>query len=142
MAKYESTLAPALRQWVEMLIEYYPENKRRLQLLKNSMIPSAIPKYGPQAGGGDSEARPTEEVAVKIVSDRYLLNLEMTVGAISSVYDQLGELDRELLRLRFWDGNLTPDGIALRLNVSRTTFYIHLNSILVEVARRIGYIDL
>jgi len=107
------------------------------------MIPSQISQYGPRTGASfDSEQRPTEDIAVKIASDRYIFQLELTVAAIDSVITGLTDLDKELLRLKYWDGKLTPEGIAIKLNIGRTTVYEHLNNILVEIARRLGYIDL
>ena len=107
------------------------------------MIPSAIPKYGPQTGGGfDAEGRPVEDVAIRIANNDYILNLERTVVAIGSVFSRLSASDQELVRLRYWSGNLTPEGVALKLNIDKATFYYRLNNILVEIARRLGLVDL
>ena len=138
MAKY--TLEPWLREFIEGQIRYFPENRKILAQLKNDMIPSAIPKYGPQTGGFDPEQRPTEDVAIKMASDRYIFQLELTVSAIDAVYEALADLDKELLRLKYWSGELTAEGIALKLNMDKATLYRHLNTILEEVGRRLGYI--
>lgn len=106
------------------------------------MIPSSIPKYGPQTGGFDPEQRPTEDVAVRIANNDYILQLERTVIAIGSVYDRLSAGDQELVRMRYWSGDLTPEGIAYRLNIDKATFYYRLNNILVEIARRLGLVDI
>ncbi len=107
------------------------------------MIPSQISQYGPREGGGfDPEQRPTEEIAVKIAADRYILQLELTVAAIDSVVNTLSDLDKELLRLKYWDGKLTPEGIALKLHMDKVTMYRHLNVILTEIGRRLGYVDI
>ena len=135
-------LSPQLRSWIEYQLEYYPENKRQLATLKESMIPSSIPKYGPQTGGFDPEQRPTENIAVRIANNDYILQLERTVNAIGSVYDRLGPSDQELVRLRYWSGNLTPEGISYRINIDKATFYYRLNNILVEIARRLGLVDI
>ena len=112
-------------------------------MLKSDMIPSQISQYGPREGSSfDPEQRPTEDIAVKIAADRYIFQLEQTVATIDSVINSLSELDKELLRLRYWDGKLTPDGIAIKLNMDRSTFYDRLNKILVEIARRMGYVDI
>lgn len=136
------TIAVQIRHWIEYQIEYYPENKRILETMKTDMIPSQITQYGYREGGGfDSERRPTEDVAIRIINDRYIHQLELTVSAIGSVYDSLSAEDKELIRLRYWSGELTPEGIALKLNLGIATFYRRLNAILMEVGRRLGYID-
>ena len=64
------------------------------------------------------------------------------MNAIESVLAHLSDTDLELIRLRYWSGDLTPDGIAMKLNIGRTTVFERLNNILVEIARRLGYINL
>lgn len=106
------------------------------------MIPSTIPKYGPQTGGFNPEQRPTEDTAAKIATDVYIFQLEFTISAIDSVLCTLSTEDYELVRLKYWDGKLTPDGIALQLNIGIATLYRRLNAILTEIGRRLGYINL
>ena len=131
-----------IRSFVEFKIRTFHEDKAQLAILKADLIPSAIPKYGPTTGGFNPEQRPTEDIVEHIINNRYVRQLELTVNAIQSVYDQLSEEDKDLLRLKYWQGSLTPEGIALKLNIGRTTVYEHLNNIIVEIARRLGYIDL
>ena len=142
MAKYKFTLTSDMRTRVGWDLEYYPEDKKQLEVLKNDMIPSAIPKYGPQTGGFNPEQRPTEDTATRIASDRYIQWLSWKVNAIESVLAHLSDMDMELIRLRYWSGDLTPEGIAMKLNIGRTTVFERLNNILVEIARRLGYINL
>ena len=141
MAKYKFTLAVALRDFIEWQIEYYPDNKRELAVFKDSMIPSQITQYGQKTGSFDSEKRPTEEITIRR-NPAYIMEQERIVKAIESVLDSLNEQDLELVRLRYWDGKLTPEGIAMKLNIGRTTLYERLNNILVIIAKRLGYIDL
>jgi len=142
MSKYPYTINTEVRNFIEYQISYYPENKKQLEVIKADMIPSAIPKYGPQTGGFNPEQRPTEDTVTRIVSDIYILQLEHTVNAIGSVLDKLNDMDKELIRLRYWSGELTPDGIALKLNIGIATFYRRLNTILTDVGIRLGYINL
>ena len=136
------TLAAQIRNWIEYQIEYYPENKRILATMKADLIPSQISQYGPKEGSSfDSEKRPTEDVAIRIINDRYIHQLELTVSAIGSVYESLSSEDKELIRLKYWSGELTPEGIALKMNIGIATFYRRLNAILMEVGQRLGYID-
>ena len=79
---------------------------------------------------------------MKIATDVYIFQLEFTVTAIDSVLQTLSPLDYELVRLKYWDGKLTPEGIALQLNIGIATLYRRLNVILTEVGRRLGYINL
>ena len=141
MAKYKFTLAVALRDFIEWQIEYYPDNKRQVAMYKESMLPSQISQYGHKTGNFDSEKRPTEDITIRR-NPEYIIEQERIVNAIDSVLSKLNEQDLELIRLRYWDGKLTPEGIAMKLNIGRTTLYERLNNILVIIAKRLGYIDL
>lgn len=142
MGRPKYTITTEVRNFIEYQLSYYPENRKQLETIKADMIPSSIPKYGPQTGGFNPEQRPTEDTAVKIVSDIYILQLEHTVNAISSVLEKLGKEDMELIRLKYWSGELTPEGIALKLNIGIATFYRRLNTILTQIGIRLGYINL
>lgn len=141
MAKY--SINGEIRGFIEYQIRWWPENRKYLRELKNEMIPSQISQYGPHAGGShNSEQRPTEDIALKIVSDEYIAHLERSVRAIGEVLDKLNDIDMELIRLKYWSGELTPDGIALKLNIGTATMYRHLNAILTEIGKRLGYLNI
>ena len=140
--KYSYTLSPEIRSFVEFKLRTFHEDRKQLEILKDDLIPSTTPQYGPHSGGFDPERRPTEEITERIINNRYVRQLELSVSAIQAIYDLLSEQDKELLRLKYWSGQYTPEGIALRLHIGRTTVYERLNNILVEVARRLGYIDM
>ena len=142
MSKTNYTISLEIRNFIEYQIRYYPENKKMLAELKTDMIPSTIPKYGPQTGNLDTEQRPTEDIAIRIASDRYIFQLELTVSAIEAVYDKLTDIDKEIIRLKYWSGELTPEGIAIKLCMDKATMYRHLNAIITEVGRRLGYVDI
>ena len=142
MAKYKFTLSPYLQTFINGILEYYPDNKKQLALLKDSMIPSQISQYGPHAGGShDSEQRPTEDITI-MRNQTYIVEQERIILAVESVLTKLSDQDKELVRLRYWSGELTPDGIALKLNIDRATMYYRLNNIQVEVARRLGLVNI
>lgn len=136
----KSMLTPTLRDHISECIRYYHEDRKQLESLKTDMIPSTVPKYEPKEGSSfNSEQRPTEDIAMRMASDIYVLQLEIKVHAIGSVLEHLSKEDNELVRLTYWNGTLTPDGIAYRLHMSKSAYYDHLNAILLAVAIRMGY---
>ena len=142
MAKYNFTLAPRLKDYIEWQLEYFPENKKQLEAYKDSMIPSQISQYGPHAGGShDTEQRPTEDITIKR-NPEYIMEQERIISAIESVLVRLGDQDMELIRLKYWSGELTPDGIALKLHMDKSTMYYRLNNVQVEIARRLGWVNI
>lgn len=141
IARYKFTIDNVVRSFIEEQIEYYHENKRYIEEVKAEAIPSTVPKYGPQTGGFNPEQRPTEDIVIRR-NPQYLIETERIVKVIGSVLEKLNETDMELIRLKYWTAGLTPEGIALKLNLGRTTVYERLNNILVEIGRRLGYINL
>lgn len=141
IARYKFTIDNVVRSFIEEQIEYYHENKRYIEEVKAEAIPSTVPKYGPQTGGFNPEQRPTEDIVIRR-NPQYLIETERIVKVIGSVLEKLSETDMELIRLKYWTAGLTPEGIALKLNLGRTTVYERLNNILVEIGRRLGYINL
>jgi len=142
MAKYDFTLEPWLRDYIEGQIRYFPENKRQLTKFKESIIPSQISQYGHREGSGfDSEKRPTEDITIKR-NPEYIMEQERIISAIQSVYDRLNGQDKEMIRLKYWSGGLTPDGVAMKLNIDKSTLYYRLNNIMVEIARRLGLVNI
>lgn len=142
MSKYPYTIDIVVRNFIEEQIEYYHENRRYIEEVKAEAIPSQISRYGPRTGGGfDSEKRPTEDIVIRR-NPNYLIETERIVNVIGSVLEKLNEQDLELIRLKYWTAGLTPEGIALKLNLGRTTVYERLNNILVEIGRRLGYLNL
>lgn len=142
IAKYNFTLAPALRDFIEWQLEYYHDNKRQLNSFKENMIPSQISQYGHKAGSSfDSEKRPTEDITIRR-NPEYIMEQERIINAIESVLTKLSESDMEIIRLKYWSGELTPDGIALMLNIDKSTLYYRLNNIMVEIARRLGLVNI
>ena len=143
MGKTKYAINAQIRDFVVRAIVFLEENKKDLEAYKVSMIPSAIPKYGPQTGGFNPEQRPTEDSAVKLASDIYIFQLQLSISAVEGVYSKLTDLDKELVRLKYWNkGELTDEGIALKLNMDRATMYRHLNVIIIEVAKRLGYLNI
>lgn len=143
IAKYPYALTSVeedIRDTIEYAIKFYHEDEKLLATLKADMIPSQISRYGLTAGDHNSEQRPTEDIAVKMAANVYIFNLELKVSAVGAVYNALPDLDKKLVHLYFWSRNkLTPDGIAMELNIGRATVYAHLNRFRRDVGRRLGY---
>lgn len=107
------------RRFVEHQIRSFPENRRTLARYESNRL--------------------SYEDA--LLSPSYLLQTTLSVNAIGSALDRLAPEDRELIRLMYWSENYSADGIAHKLNITKSTVYSRLNTILREIARRIGYIN-
>lgn len=143
--KYK-TLSPVVRKFVEYQIESWPENKQILADINADKMPRIISSYGKESKGSPDSGvyRPTEDAALRLIkSTMYYCQLELSVNAVESVYLRLSPEDQEFIRLMYWSKTkYTPDGIALKMNMTKTTVYRRLSLILFEVARRLGYANL
>lgn len=134
---------PRIRDFIEFQIECCPQNEKLLTDLKQSMMPRLTPNYGVSSRVSGNISRPTEETALRIISDTYLLQLELSINAVRSVYNRLAPEDQELIKMMYWSNTTyNADGIAMKLCMSRTTVYERLNNIIVEIGRRLGFVDL
>lgn len=74
-------------------------------------------------GGGRSNlpGSPTERIATRLTTHKQLNYLVEIVEAIENVYNALPDEYKKLVRLKYWNKKkqLTWDGIALELNVSK-----------------------
>ena len=94
-------------------------------------------------GGGKSNlpGNPTQSVAIALVSNRRMDNLERVVQVIGYVYTGLPDEKKRLVELKYWERpqTLTWDGIALRLNVSRRTALNWREEIVHAIAHLMGW---
>lgn len=127
---------------MELQIANWPKYKKELEKIEKDLMPKITSRYGEASGGSDKSRRPTEEAAIRLISAQYIAQLDWTVKCIESVYNRLSDENKELIRLRYWVGNLTMDGIAMRMNMGKSTVCFQLNNILVAMASRLGYINL
>ena len=143
IVKYKHRMDKRIRDFIEFQIECCPMNEKLLAELKGSMMPRITTNYGASSHGSGNVYRPTEETALRIVSDTYLLQLELSINAVRSVYNRLLPEDQELIRLMYWSNTAyNADGVAMKLCMSRSTVYDRLNNIIVEIGRRLGYVNL
>lgn len=106
-------------------------------------MPNLISCYKAPPGRTNDLRRPTEDAAINIVTDIYVMQLKLSVNAVRSVYDKLTPEDKELIRLMYWSNNIfNADAISMKLNMARTTVYDRLNHILIAVGRRLGYVNM
>ena len=136
-------LNPEIRRFVEYQIASYPEKVKELNELQHTYTPRITPAYIELGGRSNAATRPTEAAALKLTTNEYIAMLAFSVNAIRSVYDRLSSENRELIRLMYWSNySFNMEGIAQKLNIERSGLYRRLNLILIEFARRLGYVNL
>lgn len=140
MKKY--SLPPKIRGIVEYQLEHYYDSRRELKDAERDMMPSNTPKYSLDPAGHSEASRTTENVAIKIMASKYLVEIEKTVNAVEHITSRLSTEDYKLIDLVFFKGTHTITGAGLSLNMSQRTAYRHVDAILTELARELGLIPL
>lgn len=133
-------MPPKIRGIVEYQLEHYFDSKRQLKEAEKVMMPSNTPKYSLEAVNHSETSRATENTAINIMQNRYLIEIEKSINAIEYVVSRLTNEDKKLVDLVYWKGTHTIDGAGYELNMSRRTAYRHNDMILKALARELGYI--
>lgn len=143
MSKYKFSLNPRIKGIVEWQLEHYREDRRQLEDAKQALMPSPTAGYGSAAGAtsGGRAQRPTESAALHLATNRYIRQLEQSCAAIERVLSHCHEIDMKLIDLVYWKREYTVEGAGMKLNLSRSSAYQRINSILGAIAVEIGYVN-
>ena len=137
----KSSLSPVIRKYVEYQLEHYYDSRRQLKDAERDMLPSNTPKYSLEPAGHSGTSRTTEAVAINIMANKYLVEIEKTVNAIDYVASRLSTEDKKLIDLVYFKGTHTITGAGLSLNMSQRTAYRHVDAILIKFAQELGLIS-
>lgn len=142
MSKYKFSLTPKIKGIVEWQLQHYNDDKRQIEQLKNDMVPSPTVGYSLTGGvSGGETSRTTENVAVRISTNPYIMQTERSCKAIERVLERCNDTDLKLVDLVYWKQSYTVEGAGMKLNMSTATAYRHINNILSAVAAEIGYVN-
>lgn len=116
------------RAYLFQLLADYPSLKKWMRENRAAMMPSSIPNYESSPVMTEEESRPTESLAMKIISDRTLAMWEWKIQAIDNTISKLDDIDRRIVELVFWYSPqktyaeageiicMTPQGIKYRVD--------------------------
>ena len=138
MRKDKCRLSGEVKSFVKWQLEHYPANLRELEERRACL--TELRALDPWSMGTTGMGRPTEGAAVKLCTDRYLRELERSVKAVDYVVDKLNPTDRALIDLVYWRGTHSVEGAAMKLNISASAAYRHINGIVTRIAMELGYI--
>lgn len=137
-----SSLPPKIRGIVEYQLEHYHDSRRQLKEAERDMLPSNTPNYSFSPAAHSDTNRTTENTAVKIMANRYLVEIEKTVIAIEYITSRLSDEDKKLIDLVYWKGTHTITGAGMALHMTQRTAYRHIDAVLTALAREMGLIPL
>lgn len=129
-------------QHVEAELYAYHETKREITRIKNDILYGTSP-LDENVGGGRSNipSDPTGRAGTLLASYRLLQHMVKVIDAIEEVYNQLPEEKKKLIQLKYWTKyqELSWEGIAMQLHVSRNTAINWRNEIVKTIAENLGW---
>ena len=139
--KIEEKIPLAVARFVEYKIRTYPEHKAAIEAWESEKedIPHQVKQWDPNSGYGSGVSDPTSAKVVRMLLLEEKADREsFWVRGIEDVIDALSEADRELVRLKYFEGYLSNAGVARALHISEREFYRRRDEILGKMARRFG----
>lgn len=126
-------------RYIEYELLHYEDSKKELENLKMEIIEaSPEPSDGqPKCKGGKSD--PTEQKAMKLLSNVAITKITKTINAIDRVYSTL---NRDYLKFFEWN-YIKRAGIVKtcrEVNISEKTYYRWKDNIVYSVGRELGLI--
>jgi RinA family phage transcriptional activator len=127
-------------KFIEYELYDYRLNRKKLDEIKNDYYNSS-PAGDGTGIRGNQQASTTESKVLQIMTDREVQRLERTVRAIEDVLATLGEMEKQLLELKYFRNTHTNQGVKLELQIpSDSTYYALKNSLVRKFAVRYGFL--
>lgn len=127
------------RRAVEDDLRKYPYYKNVLEAMRDEIIYSSNHEVKGMPRGGE-QTSVTESKAIALVSQTKYNYIDGIVRMIERVYENLREEDKKLIKLRYFDGRLTDEGVMMELNIGyRGGYYAKKNELLQVFGFALGY---
>lgn len=129
---------------IEAELYAYPDTKREIARLREEIMYGSVSDDENTGGGSNScrtPGRPTERIATRLMSDKRLRNHEELVYAIETVYNSLDDTQKQLIKLRYWNGRnkASWERIAIDCNIGERTVYRYRDMVVEAIAEKVGW---
>jgi RinA family phage transcriptional activator len=129
-------------KFVERKLYDYPANKqiiRDYEAQREAILHRTKDNDGQPRGSGIG--KPTETTAIQLALLEQRVRCEsFWIRAIEDTMELLSDEDKMLVRLKYFEGYLTNDGIMLKMGMSKKRFYRMRDEIITKFARRMALI--
>lgn len=129
-------------KFVERKLYDYPANKqiiRDYEAQREAILHRTKDNDGQPRGSGIG--KPTETTAIQLALLEQRVKCEaFWIRAIEDTMELLSDEDKMLVRLKYFEGYLTNDGIMLKMGMSKKRFYRMRDEIITKFARRMALI--
>ena len=140
MRAYKFDLNPRIKSYVEWQLEHYHEDKKKLEEIKDAMMPPITTSISGMPHGS-GVGQPTEDAAIRMATNAYIQATERSVRAIEHTLARCDSTDRQLIDFVYWRRTMTVTGAAVRCNFSKSSAYRKINNILTSIAFELGLLS-
>lgn len=136
-------LRKATFKYIESEVYHLQETLRMIDLIRYEILHGTSKEdSNPEAGKNSVRdiTDETERKATALFEEKRLRKLEKNSNAILKIYDDLIDERKELVKLYYWKrpGELTWEGIAKELHISRRTAIRWRKAFIYKVAEELG----
>ena len=128
---------------MEAQIYEYPEVVEAIASRRDDIIDAGIQSEIALLGAriqANRRSDPTQSKGMRLADDPYLRRVSENMKAVESVLARLTPEGRNLVRLYYWERNLTAYGVAKELHMSVPSFYRYRRYIVWAVAHELGMV--
>lgn len=129
-------------KFVERKLYDYPANKqiiRDYEAQREAILHRTKDNDGQPRGSGIG--KPTETTAIQLALLEQRVRCEsFWIRAIEDTMELLSDEDKMLVRLKYFEGYLTNDGIMFKMGIDRNRFYRMRAEIITKFAKRMALI--
>lgn len=131
----------AIFRHVEAELYNYYRTKKQIKRLREQIMFSSVDVIKGGANSVMTASRPTEAIATRLVENRKLRNMEEIVSAIESVYEDLDDTQKKLVRLRYFERKpWNWSRIAMECHIHEQTAYKYRREIVKAIAEEVGWL--
>lgn len=117
-------------RFVEAELRRHPHRKRRLSVLEDDLIRATPSEDLTGMPRGSGPGNPTMNQALALMRNEERAHLAMIVRRVEATFAELHPLQRDIIRLLYWDGRYTLEGALAQVPASRRTFFRKRNQAL------------
>ena len=131
-----------IRLYIEAELRHYHDTKRDYNLLREELMATGTDSTTERIGSTPCRvSKPTEQSAVKLVTNPRLRNMDAVLSAIEKVLFTLEPIEQKFVKLYYWDRRFRMEGVAEELNCHRATLYRWRDKICYSIAEHLGLLN-
>lgn len=135
----ETKLPDHIFRFVEAELYDYPVHKLTLNAAREDIIEEMPAAVGDITGvRGSTMSSPIERKVMRLMTNRRIERLEFMIRVIEDVLSAIPEEERRLVNLKYFDQELTNQGVARALGMSDSTFHRKRREVIRRFAIRMG----